>query len=104
MAGFRLDPAALRATTPRFADTSQRVTSALADLQRVLDTEGECWGHDKPGAAFAKGYVDHAKQTSAGTANLAQILAGLGAQMTTIADSTQAQDRSAAEAIGKLTA
>lgn len=96
---FEADPEALRATQPQFAQLASRVTDAVAALAQVIEKEGACWGTDKPGAAFAKNYVDAAKQTQDSLGSIPGVLSGLGDSMTTIANAIDEQDQSTAAAL-----
>jgi uncharacterized protein YukE len=96
---FEADPEALRATQPQFAQLASRVTDAVAALTQVIEKEGVCWGTDQPGAAFAKNYVDAAKQTQDTLGSVPGVLSGLGDSMKTIADAIDQQDQSTAAAL-----
>jgi|GEM_PF-3376136 len=96
---FDANPDALRAMQPQFAELSTRVTDAVAALTQVIEKEGACWGTDKPGAAFAKNYVDAAKGTQDSLGGMSGVLSGLGDNMTTIATAIDQQDQSSAAAL-----
>ncbi|WP_063042813.1 WXG100 family type VII secretion target [Nocardia pseudovaccinii] len=96
MSSLKADPDALRATQPKFRDVAERVKTAAANLQRVIDAEGPCWGSDKPGTEFAKGYAEPAKKTLEQVGNLSGVLSGLGDNVKTVADQLQQQDQARA--------
>ena len=99
MTELRTDPAALRATQPRFADLSNRVTTAATNLRSIMAAEGQCWGSDQIGQSFAKDYVPGAEEALHGTDGLATVFSGLGTNMGTIANALQSQDQGTATAI-----
>ncbi|MCC3315786.1 WXG100 family type VII secretion target [Nocardia africana] len=99
MSTFKVDPAALRATEPRYNDVSDRVITAVQNLKRIVEAEGECWGDDEIGGKFAKGYVDPAGKAVTTGSNLAAILSSMAGNMRSAAETLQAQDQSNAGAI-----
>ncbi|WP_280273130.1 WXG100 family type VII secretion target [Nocardia wallacei] len=88
---LRVDPAALRATQPRFTDVATRVKNALTLLQESITAEGRCWGDDEVGKAFETNYVgiDELVQSVNG---LSSLLTGIGESMTQTADLLSGQD------------
>jgi uncharacterized protein YukE len=99
---FGVNPEALRATQPRFVSASDRVKAAAADLRRVIDAEGMCWGSDKIGQSFAKDYVPGADDGLKGTDGLAKVLTNLGGSVVLIADKVHAQDQSTADRVNQI--
>lgn len=100
---FEANPYALRAMQPQFADLASQVTAAVTAMQQEIDKEGECWGKDKVGEEFAKGYSGNAKTTQDSMGSLAKMLSGMGDAMTTIANSLEQQQAESAAALNKKT-
>jgi uncharacterized protein YukE len=48
-------PSELRATARYLADVSSRMKEVHSSLERTLSAEGQAWGHDEIGDAFANG-------------------------------------------------
>ena len=57
MTGFEVDPAALAATAPAYVTHSQALGDIYDTLVGKLNDEGDCWGNDDAGKAFAAKYV-----------------------------------------------
>lgn len=51
------DPAGVAAQRSGVAGVGATVTDILAQLTSALDAEGDCWGDDAAGAAFAERYL-----------------------------------------------
>ncbi|MQY24282.1 hypothetical protein [Nocardia macrotermitis] len=100
---FDADPVLLRAMQPQFAELSTQMSAAVQALTEVTDREGECWGTDKPGAAFAKDYVSAAKSTQDSLGVLVKVMSTLGDNMATIATKLTEQDASSATALTQQT-
>ncbi|WP_394613708.1 WXG100 family type VII secretion target [Lentzea sp. JNUCC 0626] len=57
MTGFEVDPTALRAASPKFSATGDKLQTAWEALRTVLDANNGCWGGDEAGQEFAKTYL-----------------------------------------------
>jgi uncharacterized protein YukE len=55
--GYTVDPAALQSSSPQYGDHAQRLADIYAELTSKLLAEGDCWGNDDAGRAFAGNYV-----------------------------------------------
>ncbi|WP_228002518.1 WXG100 family type VII secretion target [Nocardia australiensis] len=102
MSTLSVDPAALRTTQPRFAEVSQTVTDAATALRRVLEAEGECWGHDETGEQFAKNYTPGSDEALTGLNGLATTFTGLSDNVRTIADTVESQNQAQAAATNAI--
>jgi uncharacterized protein YukE len=87
-----IDPAALRDAVPSFGHLADSVDDALHSLAATLDAEGECWGRDRTGAAFAQSYVDAAAQTRDAFPGLRDAVRGVGRAVSAVADGTDAAE------------
>ncbi|MGA6206884.1 hypothetical protein ACPESR_19275 [Nocardia testacea] len=74
-----LDPDAVHASAAEFDQMADELAQMLAELRATSLREGESWGTDKPGKAFAEGYVPTAEQGMAGFENLVDRVRALGA-------------------------
>ncbi|WP_443678163.1 WXG100 family type VII secretion target [Nocardia spumae] len=101
MSTFKVDPAALRATEPKYNDVSDRVITAVQSLKQIVEAEGECWGADEIGEKFAKGYVDPAGKAVTTGGNLGAILSSMAGNMASAAETLQQQDQSNAGSIAQ---
>ncbi|WP_068275038.1 WXG100 family type VII secretion target [Aldersonia kunmingensis] len=88
----RVEPDALRAVAPRFAELSDAVESARQTLASALSAEGECWGADESGESFAKGYADDVSPTVDAIASLVTVLDSIRQRLVTTADNYDATD------------
>ncbi|MFI1463111.1 hypothetical protein [Nocardia carnea] len=88
------DPAALRATGPRFTAVADDVATAAGRLRGVIEAEGECWGTDQLGQAFSKDYKPGEVEGQEAIQGLRDVFAGYAKDLPAVADSLQAQDDS----------
>ena len=58
--GYTVDPTALQSSSPQYDDHAQQVADIYTELTSKLLAEGECWGGDDAGRAFAGNYVGSA--------------------------------------------
>jgi len=56
--GFWVDPDQVRASAPAVAQLGDRLDEICRTLQSALLAEGDCWGADQYGEAFAEKYQD----------------------------------------------
>lgn len=97
-----VDPAHLRGVAPRFAALSQRMTEVAATLTATLDGEGECWGADETGTAFASGYLPSADAAEHSLGFALAALAAVGSKLRSTADSFDDTDRGTASSLAGL--
>jgi len=83
---MRVDPHELRRVEPAFAALALSVDETLRRLASVLDAEGECWGRDRTGSAFAESYVPAATQTRQALPDLRDGVRGVGDALLLVAD------------------
>ncbi|MET8794915.1 hypothetical protein ABZV91_00370 [Nocardia sp. NPDC004568] len=74
-----LDPDAMHASAAEFDQMADELAQMLAELKDTSLREGESWGTDEPGKAFAESYVPTAQQGIAGFENLVDRVRALGA-------------------------
>ncbi|MBB5914687.1 uncharacterized protein YukE [Nocardia transvalensis] len=89
----------MRATQPKFATLSDTVRTALADLKRVIDAEGECWGSDETGKSFAQNYTPGVGDGLTGIGALAGAVGKFGDSVTATANLLQQTDQEHAAAL-----
>ncbi|MFE9327716.1 hypothetical protein ACIHDR_40020 [Nocardia sp. NPDC052278] len=97
---LEVDEERLRALVPEFEDIGAEAQRVLDQLKAALAREGEPWGKDAPGQAFAETYVPDRDK---GIASLAKTVASLreeGKVVSDLVDSFDREDREAARAIG----
>ena len=92
MSSMWIDPAALRDAAPTLGALAASVDDILMSLCIVLDTEGECWGRDRTGTAFAQSYVVGAQQTRGAFLDLHDAMRGVGWAVGAVAASTDAAE------------
>ncbi|MCA2210146.1 MULTISPECIES: type VII secretion target [Nocardia] len=92
MSSLNVDPDGLRNTQPAFTSVASTITTAAQQLAAVIAAEGECWGGDEIGAAFAKNYTPGVEPGQQAITGLATVMTQLGTNMVTIADTFQNQD------------
>ncbi|MET8874540.1 hypothetical protein [Nocardia sp. NPDC004604] len=97
---LEVDEERLRALVPEFEDIGAAAQRVLDQLKAALEREGEPWGKDTPGQAFAETYVPDRDK---GIASLAKTVASLreeGKIVSDLVDSFDRQDRESANLIG----
>ncbi|MFE6920290.1 WXG100 family type VII secretion target [Nocardia sp. NPDC057663] len=96
MSSINADPAALRSTQPSFDAVASTITTAVDKLAAALAAEGECWGGDEIGQAFAQNYTPGVEKGKTSVGNLAKSMTQLGTNMVTIATKLSEQDTATA--------
>ncbi len=96
-----VDPVALREAAPTFGALAASVDDILVNLSVVLDTEGDCWGRDRTGVAFAQSYVVGAQQTRAAFLGLYDAMRGVGRAVSAVADGTDAAESQVQSRFGR---
>ncbi|WP_433657919.1 WXG100 family type VII secretion target [Nocardia sp. CA-128927] len=107
MSNLWADPDRLRAVTPQFEQLGQDVNTALEKLKQGIESEGHCWGKDKPGQQFEKNYPQGDGDGSVGQhltalAKLADALKSTGERITVTANGLQARDEHNADQIRQV--
>jgi uncharacterized protein YukE len=92
MTSLWIDPAALRDAAPWFGRLANSVDDVFHGLASALDVEGECWGRDRTGVAFAQSYVEAATQTRDALPGLRDAVRGVGRAVSAVADGTDAAE------------
>ncbi|WP_280268033.1 WXG100 family type VII secretion target [Nocardia wallacei] len=102
--GVQYDPDAMRATQPKFAALADTVKTALADLRRVIEAEGECWGSDETGQAFAKNYTPGVTEGTANIEKFAGAVTAFGDKIVTAANTLQQSEQSHTDSVNQVQA
>jgi hypothetical protein len=89
---MRIDPHGLRAAEPAFGSLASSVDVIVRRLVDALHLEGECWGGDRTGAAFAESYAPAAQQTRAAIEGLRDGVRGVGEALLAVADNIDAAE------------
>ncbi|CAL9674410.1 WXG100 family type VII secretion target [Saccharothrix sp. NPDC042600] len=72
--GFQVDVAGMRRGAARFSAAGDSLTGVFEALNGALQAEGQCWGGDESGQAFAQQYVPNSTATLDAFKNLAKAL------------------------------
>lgn len=102
MSSLDIDADGLRNTQPAFNSVAAAITTAAQQLAAVISTEGECWGGDETGTAFAKNYTPGVDSGQKAVTGLATTMTQIGENMVTIANTFQAQDTTRAGEITQV--
>jgi uncharacterized protein YukE len=97
---MRVDSVALRQAAPRFSALSGQLDGVFRQLAAALAAEGECWGTDDTGKAFAKEYLPAAQQIADAGREVADAVEDVGARLVKVADLADAAE---ARAVDRLT-
>jgi uncharacterized protein YukE len=89
---MRVDSAALRQAVPRFAAVSSQLDGVFRRLAAALAAEGECWGADDTGKAFAKEYLPAAQQIADAGREVTDAVEDVGVRLVKVADLADAAD------------
>ncbi|MFD4357274.1 WXG100 family type VII secretion target [Nocardia sp. NPDC058519] len=103
MSSIKADPDALRTTQSSFDSVASTLSAALTTLTAALAAEGECWGGDEIGQAFAGNYTPGVEQGKTSVGNLAKSMTQLGTNMVTVADKLVEQDTARAAQLKQST-
>ncbi|GGK89777.1 hypothetical protein [Nocardia jinanensis] len=74
-----LDPDEMHASAAELEEIADEVAQLVAELKMAQAREGDCWGGDKPGNAFAESFVPSAEQGMAGFENLVDSVRAISA-------------------------
>ncbi|MFI5777131.1 hypothetical protein [Nocardia sp. NPDC051570] len=101
---FRMDLDGFARPAPTFAEASNDVRTAIAHLQQVIQAEGQCWGDDDPGKAFAHGtnndgYTSDLQEGLQHLSALPDILEQVGSKIIAAANAVQRQDEGGAQGL-----
>ncbi|GAB2935538.1 hypothetical protein GCM10027047_35130 [Rhodococcus aerolatus] len=91
-AGLTADPDGIRTAAGGFATVSDAVTDLADTLDAALGAEGQSWGSDEPGQAFAKDYVPGVQAAQQMIAALAQGMLDIQALLVRNADDLEHAD------------
>lgn len=101
MTGFEVDVAGLRRGGAQFSASGDSLDGVMKALNSALSAEGECWGGDESGQAFAKEYVPNAKGTLEAFTNLTKALNDIRTGVDQSADAYEGADQGNASGITK---
>lgn len=99
---LRVDLERFRSFVPRFEGLEAQTVSARSTLTQGLDGEGECWGADDVGSAFASNYVTASKDTVDAITGLSQIFDLIGDKIGRTADSFERTDTGFGGTLGSI--
>lgn len=88
-----LDPDELHASAVEMDRVAAETAQMVADLKAAFAREGACWGGDKPGNAFAEGYLPSTEQNMAGFEDLVNSARAISAGLRAAADTFTEADR-----------
>lgn len=91
---LRVDLEQFRGLVSRFENLGTQTVAARLELSQGLDSEGECWGADEVGTAFASKYVAASEDTIDAITGLAQIFDLIGDKIDRTADPFDTTDTS----------
>ncbi|MEU6191241.1 WXG100 family type VII secretion target [Nocardia sp. NPDC047038] len=96
---FSVDPDRLREHAPQFDLIGADVAATVRKLRAALAEEGEPWGKDDAGRAFAESYVPEHKRTMADLNSLVEVLQQAGTDLRNLAENFENHDRSVGQRI-----
>ncbi|MEV0107648.1 hypothetical protein AB0H42_15040 [Nocardia sp. NPDC050799] len=88
-----LDPDALHASAAELDQVAAETARMVTELKAAFAQEGECWGGDKPGNAFAEGYLPSTEQSMAGFEDLVNSARAMSAGLHAAAETFTEADR-----------
>ncbi|MFE7744677.1 WXG100 family type VII secretion target [Nocardia sp. NPDC057455] len=96
---FSVDPDKLRDHAPRFDLIGADVAATVRKLRAALAGEGEPWGKDDAGRAFAESYVPEHQRTMTDLNSLVEALQQAGTDLRHLAENFENQDRAVGQRI-----
>ncbi|WP_051771692.1 WXG100 family type VII secretion target [Saccharothrix sp. NRRL B-16314] len=101
MSGFDVNVAGLRQGAGRFGAAGDALDGVMQALDSALKAEGQCWGGDESGQAFAAEYVRNSEATLNAFKELAQALDGIRTGVEASADAYEGSDQGNATGISR---
>ncbi|MFC6089579.1 WXG100 family type VII secretion target [Saccharothrix lopnurensis] len=102
MSGYDVDVPGLRRGAAQFGGAGDALNDVLRALDSALRAEGQCWGGDESGQAFAQKYVPNSQATLEAFGVLAQALGDIGTGVGQSADAYEGSDRGNASGITRV--
>ena len=101
MSGFDASVSGLRRGAGQIGAAGDALDGVLQALDSALQAEGQCWGGDESGQAFAKQYVPNSQATLEAFRNLAQALDDIRGGVEASADAYEGSDQGNATGISR---
>lgn len=101
MTGFDVSVPGLRRGAGQFGAAGDALDGVMQALDSALRAEGQCWGGDESGQAFAKQYVPNSQATSEAFRNLAKALDDIRVGVEQTADAYEGSDQGNATGISR---
>lgn len=95
-----VDPAGLRAAAPQVEAVAEALAGARSRLLSVLDGEGDSWGADEAGLAFAANYTPAAEGAVTALRALAGLVRGVADGLRDTANLVEGTDLGTAALLG----
>ncbi|WP_433265599.1 WXG100 family type VII secretion target [Actinosynnema sp. CS-041913] len=99
--GFEVDVPGLRRGGAQFSAAGDSLDGVFQALDGALQAEGQCWGGDESGQAFAKEYVPNSTATLDAFKNLAKALQDIRTGIDQSADAYEGSDQGNATGISR---
>lgn len=101
MTGFDVSVSGLRRGAGQYGAASDSLDGVMQALNSALQAEGQCWGGDESGQAFAKEYVPNSEATLEAFENLAKALGDIRTGVEQTADAYEGSDQGNATGISR---
>lgn len=102
MSGYDVSVSGLRRGAGRFGAAGDSLAGVLRALDSALRAEGQCWGGDESGRAFAQKYVPNSQATLEAFGSLAGALTDIGTAVGQSADEYEGSDQGNATGISRV--
>ncbi len=99
--GFQVDVPGMRRGGAQFSASGDALDGVFQQLNGALQAEGQCWGGDESGQAFAKNYVPNSTATLDAFKNLAKALQDIRTGIDQSADTYEGVDQGNATGISR---
>jgi WXG100 family type VII secretion target len=99
--GFSAAADQIRTGSQKFNDVTGGLQQTAQTLSSVLDSQGECWGGDETGQAFAKDYVPQAQTAVQAFTTMVSNIQALQQNLDQAAASYEGTDADAAQNIAE---
>jgi WXG100 family type VII secretion target len=101
VSGFDVSVSGLRRGAGQYGAAGDALNGVMEALNSALQAEGQCWGGDESGQAFAKEYVPNSRATLDAFKNLAQALDDIRGGVEASADAYEGSDQGNATGISR---
>ncbi|MCP2332107.1 WXG100 family type VII secretion target [Actinoalloteichus caeruleus] len=100
--GYEVRTAEIRTENTKFESTAAQLEDVLTTLRAAIDAEGDCWGADESGQAFAQEYAPTAPAVVEYFGTLVEGIREMRTQIDASADTWDQMDEESADHFDRM--